>query len=296
MLGIALIVLFYLLVPLMDGIAKFLSADYPVVEIVWARYFFHLLILLPLVLLRHGGRALLPARPLAQLLRGGLLLASTILFFAAISEMPIADAIALVFVSPLVVTALSPFVLGEKVGPRRGAAVAVGFLGALVIIRPGLGVVQPAALLALAAGAIFGFYLLATRRLAGAAPPLVTLTYTALVGAVVMTLWVPAVWVAPTAAAGPLMIAMGALAASGHFLLIRAFEHAQATLLAPFAYVEIIGATAIGFFALGDFPDGWTWLGIAIIAASGIYISLREKRLEIHRPPPGDGPATAIQA
>ena len=296
MLGIVLIVLSYMVVPLMDGIAKFLSADYPVVEIVWARYFFHLLILLPLTVARHGPRALLPSRPLAQLLRGSLLLGSTIFFFAAISKMPIADALALVFISPLLVTALSPLVLGEAVGLRRGAAVAVGFLGALVIIRPGMGVMQLAAFWALGAGTLYGCYLLATRRLAGAAPPLVTLTYTALVGAIVMTLWAPFVWTPPTPAVWVWMIAMGALAASGHFLLIHAFEHAPAAVLAPFAYTEIVSATAVGFFAFGDFPDGWTWVGIAIIAASGLYISRRERRLkQLRRAPADDPPATAIQ-
>jgi drug/metabolite transporter (DMT)-like permease len=296
MLGVTFIVLSYALVPMMDGIAKYLSADYPVGQIVWARYFFHLAVLLPLVLLRHGGRALLPARPWAQVLRGALLLGSTILFFTAIAEMPIADALALVFVSPLVVTALSPLVLGERVGLRRGSAVVVGFLGALVIIRPGFGVLQPAALLALGAGCLYGSYLLATRRLAGAAPPLVTLTYTALIGAIVMSLWVPFVWQPPSLGAWAWMIAMGSLAASGHFLLIKAFEHAPATILAPFTYVEIIAATVVGYFAFGDFPDAWTWIGITIIAGSGLYILLRERKVKPGRPPSDDGPTTVVQA
>ena len=135
--GILLIVLSMSIVPLMDGLAKVLSARYPVVEIVWARYFFHLLYLLPIVVVRFGASALIPRHPLLQIFRGGLLLISTFLFFAAIAQMPIADALALVFISPLIVTALSPVLLGEQVGSRRWAAVWTGFIGALIIIRPG---------------------------------------------------------------------------------------------------------------------------------------------------------------
>jgi drug/metabolite transporter (DMT)-like permease len=288
--GIGLMVVAMSIVPLMDGVAKHLSADYTTLQVVWARYFFHLLILLPLVLWRYGRRALLPARPAVQLLRGGLLLASTILFFTAIASMPLADALALVFISPLIVTALSPLILGEHVGVRRWSAVLVGFLGALVIIRPGLGVFDPAALLAAGAGAVYATYLIATRKLAGSAPPLVTLAYTALLGAVVMTAVQPAVWIWPTPGDWAWMAGMGALAASGHFMIIKAFDHAPASVLAPFTYSEMAMATAVGFFAFGDFPDPLTWVGVAIIVASGLYISFRERKLG--RRPAGVRPGT----
>lgn len=277
--GILLIVLSMSVVPLMDGIAKLLSARYPVLEIVWARYFFHLLYLLPIVIMRYGPSALLPRHPSLQIVRGGLLLASTFLFFAAIARMPIADALALVFISPLIVTALSPVLLAEKVGSRRWVAVWVGFIGALIIIRPGFAAIDTGALLALAAGVIYAFYMIATRRLSGTAPPLVTLTYTALLGAVVMSALAPFQWITP----GPfdlfLMAAMGACAAAGHFLLIKAFEHAPASVLAPFGYSEIVMATAVGYVLFGDFPDTWTWFGIAVIIGSGVYVSFRERRL-----------------
>jgi len=158
-------------VPFMDAIDKQLSGHLPVLQLVWARYFFHFCLIFPVVMLRYGPRRMVPPRPLLQLLRGGLLLASTILFFAAIAEMPLADALALIFVSPLLVTALSPWVLGESVGPRRKLAVLVGFLGALLIIRPGVGAIQWPALLALGVGVVFGLYLLSTRRLAASARP-----------------------------------------------------------------------------------------------------------------------------
>lgn len=276
--GVALMLAAMMVVPLMDGIAKHLSATFSVAQVTWARYFFHLVILLPVVLWRHGAAALLLRRPVLQIARGGFLLGSTLLFFGAIAVMPIADAIALVFVAPLIVTALSPLVLGERVGIRRWLAVIVGFLGVLVIVRPGMSAFHWGMLLALGAGSIYAFYSLATRRLSGSAPPLVTLTYTALLGAVVMSAVVPFFWKTPTTTEFAWMVLMGAVAAAGHFLIIKSFEYAEASLLAPLGYSEIISATAVGYLAFGDFPDEWTWAGVAVIIASGIYVSLRERK------------------
>ena len=276
--GVALMLAAMMVVPLMDGIAKHLSATFSVAQVTWARYFFHLVILLPVVLWRHGAAALLLRRPVLQIARGGFLLGSTLLFFGAIALMPIADAIALVFVAPLIVTALSSVVLGERVGIRRWLAVIVGFLGVLVIVRPGMSAFHWGMLLALGAGSIYAFYSLATRRLSGSAPPLVTLTYTALLGAVVMSAVVPFFWKTPTTTELAWMALMGAVAAAGHFLIIKSFEYAEASLLAPLGYSEIISATAVGYLAFGDFPDEWTWAGVAVIIASGIYVSLRERK------------------
>ncbi len=276
--GIVLMLAAMAVVPLMDGVAKHLSANFAVLQVVWARYFFHLLILLPVVLWRHGASALLLRNPWPQIVRGGFLLGSTVLFFAAIAVMPIADALALVFVAPLVVTALSPLVLGERVGRRRWTAVSVGFVGVLVIVRPGLSAFHPGMLLALGAGTVYALYSLATRKLSGSAPPLVTLAYTAVLGAMVMSVVVPSVWSPPEAKDLVWMVLMGALAAGGHFLIIKSFEHAEASLLAPLGYSEIVMATVVGYLAFGDFPDAWTWVGIAIVIVSGVYVSLRERR------------------
>lgn len=271
--------------PMLDGIAKGLSARYPVAQVVWARYLFHLLALLPILLLRLPLRALVPERVGAQLTRGALLLASSWLFFTAIARMPLATALALFFVSPLVVTSLGSSLLGERVSRWRWVAVLVGFGGVLVILRPGGGVFQLAALLALAAGTVHGFYLLSTRRLAGSAPPLVTLAYTALVGAALMSVFVPFVWVPPSLVDLGLMLAMGVIAATGHFLVIKSFDYAPATFLAPIGYAEILGSTLVGFVGFGDFPDALTWLGIAVIVASGTFISLRDSGvLRLRRP------------
>lgn len=225
----------------------------------------------------------MPQRIGLQLLRGVLLVCSTFTFFLAVKFMPLADALALAFISPLVVTALSPFLLGEKVGVRRFSAVGVGFLGALIIIRPGTGMMHWAAFLALGAGCTYALYVVMTRKLAGSAPPIVTLVYGALFGALVTSSALPMAWKAPTPAEWAWMAAIGGCAACSHYLIIRAYEGAPASLLQPFTYVEIVMATILGFTWFGDFPDRWTWIGIAILVASGSYISIRERQLAIRR-------------
>ena len=276
--GILLMLLAMIVIPVMDGLAKVLTADYPIAEVVWGRYFFHLLYLLPVVIIRYGTSALLPRHMGLQITRGGLLLSSTIFFFAAIAEMPLADSLALVFIYPIIVTALSSILLGEKVGIRRWGAVTVGFFGALIIIRPGFNDIDPGTIYAISAGVIYALYVIATRKLSGSTQPLVTLTFTALLGAVIMSSWVPFEWVTPSSTDWYLMAAMGACAALGHFLLIKAIDHAPASILAPFGYSEIIMATIIGYVVFGDFPDITTWLGVGVIILSGVYISIREHK------------------
>ena len=278
------------LLPIMDGCAKLLSQSLSVYEITWARYFFHWIVLLPILFARYSWRAFTPAKMTMQLARSTILLVGTILFFFGLSYMPVADTLALFFISPLVATLLSALLLGEKVGPRRLVAVAIGFVGALIILRPGLGVFRWPALFALGSGLCYGFYAVATRKLAGTAPPLVTAGFTALVGAVVMSLSAPIYWVTPSLFQLSLMVVIGLIAAVGHYMVILAYERAQASLLAPFAYYEIVMAVAVGFVMFGDLPDRWTWLGIAVLAASGIYISLRERQLGLRRPPPDPNP------
>ena len=266
------------IIPVMDAAAKYLSDDFHTIQLVWARYFFHILLFLPFVLWRYRARLFNPSRPRLQVLRGAMLMTSTGLFFAAIALMPLADALAVVFIYPFIITALSPLVLGEGVGPRRWIAVATGFLGALIVIRPGVGVLSAGVPFAVAAGTIYACYVLSTRKLAGSDPPLVTLTFTGLVGAVVTTLVLPFFWETPEAGDWILMLLMGFCAAVGHLCIIIAHEKATASQLAPLGYSEIISATLLGFLLFDDFPDQLTWLGIAVIVGSGVYISVREGR------------------
>lgn len=277
LLGIALMLASVALLPVMDGFAKAMADSFAITQLVWARFLFQSLLIAPLALATSPRAMLRPSRLRLQIARGIGILVGTFLFFGAIRTMPIADALALLFIAPLIVTALSPLVLGEAVGVRRWSAVLVGFAGALVVLRPGLSVLQPGALLALGAGVSFAGYVLLTRRLSHAAPPLVTLAYTSLVGLLATSVVLPAVWVTPDGTQLAAMAAMGAIGAGGHYLMIRAFANAPAALIAPFGYAEIVTATIIGYYWFGDFPDGPTWLGIAILVASGVYISLRER-------------------
>lgn len=277
MLGIVLMLASVALLPLMDGLAKAMADTFAIVQLVWARFLFQSLLIAPLALASTPRELLRPRHLPLQLARGAGILVGTFLFFAAIRTMAITDALALLFIAPLIVTALSPLVLGEAVGVRRWSAVLVGFFGALVVLRPGLTALQPGALLALGAGASFAGYVLLTRRLSHAAPPLVTLSITSLFGLAATCAVLPWVWVTPTPMQFAAMAGMGAVGAAGHYLMIRAYEQAPAALLAPFGYGEIVTATIIGYFWFGDFPDGPTWAGLAILVASGIYISMRER-------------------
>jgi drug/metabolite transporter (DMT)-like permease len=276
--GILLLLGALAILPFMDAIAKHLSATFPLLEITWARFGFHFLVLVPILLARHRPTQLWPQRPALQILRGGLLMASTFCFFGGVSRMPLADTLAIFFISPLIVTLLAPAMLGEQVGIRRKTAVAIGFVGALVIIRPGLTVFQPAALFGIASGIIYALYSITTRKLAGTAPPLVTAAYTALFGAIGTSAAVPFVWRTPTPGELALMALMGLIAAVGHFLIVLAYRRAEASLLSPLSYSEMIAMVAVGYVVFGDFPDLWTVVGICILIGSGSYISIREHR------------------
>jgi len=210
-------------------------------------------------------------------LRAVLLITATFLFFASLKFLPIADALAIFFVQPLVVTALSPLINKEHVGPRRWAAVAVGFVGTLIIIRPGLGVMNPGSLLALASGTSLALYFLVTRRISGSQKAIVTTFHTNLLGGVITSVLVCFVWVTPTPTDWLLMVALAAIANIGHNFIVRAYDHAEASLLAPLAYTEMVTSTILGLIFFGDFPDAWTFVGVAILISCAIYISMRER-------------------
>jgi drug/metabolite transporter (DMT)-like permease len=272
--GIMLMFLAMQVVPIMDGIAKFLSMRYPVLEVVWARFFFHFLFMIPVVLWVHGPRGLVVNRPWLLLARGGLLLIATLCFFTAITEISIPSALSLLFVSPIIVTIASALLLGEQVGIRRWIAVLIGFVAVIIIFRPTIGSFHWASLLALGAGIAYAFYFLSTRWLTGRAPPRVMLIYQSMLGAVVMSITMFWVWVSPTPTDWILMAALGGIAAGGHYLIIKSFEFAEASLLAPYGFSEIIMATVVAYIGFGNFPDPWTWLGICLIIGVGIFLSL----------------------
>jgi drug/metabolite transporter (DMT)-like permease len=280
LLGIAFMLAAMAILPFIDVLAKYLGqAGVPILIVVWARALFGGLMTLPFALRVEGARAFVPQRPLHHLARAVLLFGATFLFFTALKHLPIADALAIFFVNPLVIVVLSALVLREKVGPRRWAAVAVGFLGTLIIIRPGMVEMNPGTLYALGAGVALGSYFVMTRAIAGAADAMVLTFQTSAIGAGLMTLALPFLWHAPTPVQWAMLAGLGVIATLGHVLITKAYEQAEASLLAPLAFTEIIMATVVGWWFFGDLPDNWTVLGVTILVASAIYISVRERRV-----------------
>ena len=277
-LGILLMLAAQVIMPLNDAMAKYLVAVLPALQVAWARFFFNAVLLVPLVVWRHGAGALRTSRPVVQLLRGVVLVVANLCFLFGVRHVPLADALALVFVTPLVVAALSAWLLGERVGPLQWGAILVGFAGALVIIRPGFSSLPPAAMLPLGAGVLYGVYLTLSRLLAASAAPEVTLAVTAMTGAAMLSLVAPFAWSWPTAWQWLLMVVVGAASGLGHMCITTAHIHAPASTLAPLTYLAIVTATIVGYLAFGDLPDWLTWLGMAIVVASGIFIWWCRKR------------------
>jgi drug/metabolite transporter (DMT)-like permease len=266
----------WVMLPIMDGFAKYLSADLPVLQITWARYFFTVAFTFPIMIFFYKNQLKLSDKPKLQFIRGLILLTANICFFYSISVISLAKALTLAFIAPLIVTAFSPVFLGEKVGFRRWLAVIIGFIGSLVVIRPGFVEINLASLAALGTGIMYGFYLIITRKLSTSDNPLLTLLLTGVVGAVIISCVMPFVWVQPSINQWSMMAAIGIFACIGHLFLILSLKYADASKLAPFSYFEIITNIIIGYYFFGDFPDNWTFLGLFIIVLSGIYISKRD--------------------
>jgi len=265
------------ILPFMDTIAKYLSSDLSFFQITWARYFFTVFFTLPFMFFFFRKNLTWTTQPKLQILRGLILFSANVLFFYSISVISMAKALTLAFVAPLITTALSPFILGEKVGVRRWSAVLIGFVGSLIVIRPGFIDFNLASVAALGTGFFYGIYLIITRKLHDSDNPLLTLLLTGVVGAVIGSFLVPIVWVNPTFNQWSLLALMGIFACVGHLFLILSLKYADASKLAPFGYFEIITNIILGYYFFRDFPDSWTFLGLLIIVSSGVYIFARER-------------------
>lgn len=261
----------------MDACAKTLIQTYPLVQVVWARYFFHVVFLAAVLAPRLRGLVVTERLGL-QLMRSLLLLVTTGLFFAGLQFVPLADASAIMLASPIVVTALATPLLKERVGPRRWMGVLAGCLGAAVIIRPGSEVMQLASLFTLGAACTYAFYQISTRFLSQSDPVLTTLLYSASIGALVTSVAVPFYWLAPAPGDWLLFMLLGLLGGIGHFAMIKSLTSAPAAVVVPFTYSNMIWATLYGFILFAELPDMWTVAGAAIIAGSGLYIFHREQR------------------
>lgn len=261
----------------LDATGKYLNFHMFTLQVVWARYFFAFVLALFISNPFKDPALMKTGRPFMQVGRSALLLLSTILNLIALRYLQLDEVLAILFATPFTVALLSVPLLGEKVGWRRWSAITVGFLGVLVITRPGFGGMHPAALLSGVGVICYAFYVIATRVLSRTDSSETTQFYTNMVGAVIMTAVVPFVWTRPDSMAiGGLMVLIGILGGTGHYLLILAHRLAPASALAPFIYTQMIWTTALGFLVFGDIPHRWTIIGGLIVVASGLYLLHRE--------------------
>ena len=275
--AILLVLLAMFLFTTTDGAAKYLAADMPPQQIIWVRYGVIVLILLPIIWRRRGEGLLRTGMPLQHVLRGLLLMVSGTIFIIALESLPLETATAIGFVSPFYVTALSIPLLGEKVGARRWAAVGVGFLGVLVILRPGGEAFQWAMLLPLTSSFCWALGLIITRRMRGSERALTILVYSSLVGWIASAPLALPVWRAPSGLEWSLLLLVGTFNALAQYLVIRAFMMASASLLAPFSYSTILWAVLIGAAVFGTLPDRPTVAGALVLVAAGLYVWHRER-------------------
>ncbi len=262
----------------MNATVKALSADMSTPQIVWGRYLVHFVIVLILLRGRVGG-VIRTTRPVIQMTRSLMIFGATVFNFLALRYLPLADVAAILFLSPIFVTALAAVVLREAVGLRRWTAVALGFTGALVILRPGFEAVHVAAFAAMACAGCYALYQITTRVVGEGAPALVSLFYASLIGTVVSTAALPWFWEMPTARGWVLLCCAGAFGAAGHLAMIGALARAEASFVTPFTYMQMIWATLVGYALFGNLPDVWTYAGAALIAGSGLYVLHRERAL-----------------
>jgi len=276
--GIAYALIGIAFMSVLDTLAKFLGESYGIVQIVFFRNFFGLLFLL-LVLRRSGGFAGLRTRnPLLHGLRAVFALLATFAFFIGLQFMPLAEAFTLAFVGPIFVTALSVPVLGEAVGRRRWSAVAVGFIGVVMILRPGMGTFRVEALLPLSAAFGYAMVMLLSRRLSREESAIGILFWTAVVGIIVTALALPADWTMPSGRDWALFILLGAAGSLTMYFMTLAYRHAPAAVIAPFDYTILLWGLLLGWLIWHELPDPGIWPGAAVLVGFGRYIIHRETR------------------
>jgi drug/metabolite transporter (DMT)-like permease len=271
-----------MLFPLLNASVKYLGQRYPIPELFWARYAGHVAYCLIAFLPRHGRALFATRRPGVQFMRSLLLFGASACYFLGLRTIDLPTASAITFVGPIIVTALSMPMLGERVGPRRWTAVMLGFLGALIIIRPGLQVAQWGAILVLMDAFFYAVYQILSRKVGSMDAAPVSITLSGCGGLVCASVILPfsAIRLPHSPLDIALFLTLGLWGLLGHFFVIKAVQWGRASIVAPVGYFELVGATLMGWLVFHDFPDGWTWVGAAVIVASGLYITYREHRLQ----------------
>lgn len=266
--------------PALNAGVKYLAADYHMAQIIWFRCVIHLALMVALFMPAMGRTLFATQRPWLQTIRSATQLVTFGLIWSALIWVPMTTVTMVLFTGPLILVVLSVPFLGEKVGPRRWAAVLVGFGGVLIVIRPGGDLAHWASFLALGGAFLYAIYQIQTRKLAGYDDPRTTAVYTILFAFVVTTIAVPFFWETPRTTVDWLVFAaLGILGGLAHYCIIKAYQFAEASLVGPFDYGQLIGAGILGYLVFGEVPDAWTWVGAAIIIASGLYIAHREARV-----------------
>jgi len=262
---------------------KFLLLRYPVVQVVWGRYAFHLLLAI-LVLAPHLKRIVRTANLKLQLLRSGFMLGATTFYFAGVQFLPLTEANAINFLTPILVVILAQPILGEEVGIRRWIGVGIGFIGAMIVVRPGSGLMDVAAGILMMSAFCNACYQLSTRKLGEVDSPLTTLLFTALVGTIGSSMAVPFSWQPMDVEGWLLMVTIGGFALVGHFALIKAFRLAPASTISPFSYSMLIWSALFGFLIFDQLPDYWAILGAVVIVIGGITILRTDRTKQKARP------------
>lgn len=283
-LGIGLMCAGMLSVTTQDTIGKYLGTlDLPVLSIVWGRYMFATLAMVVLLPFVNWRRMVVSKFPLIELLRGLFTTGATLMLITAVQFIGLAEAVGIALIAPLLITALAVPILGERVGWRRWAAVIIGSSGALLIARPGLGVMHPASLLVVGTAFCFAMYQCLTRKIAHREDPYAQLFYVNAIGALIMSVVVLFDWQTPSTEQLGWMVGMGSVALFSHFMIIYALTFAPSSVLAPFHYTQMLFATAIGFLVFGDLPDIWTFIGAGIVIGAGLFTVYRETRVRQQR-------------
>ena len=275
--GIALILASTVFLGASDVTAKYLSATLPSIEIAWIRFLVFALIMSPAMVPGSPLYALRSQRPGLQVMRGAALLGSSLFFISGLRFLPIAEASATGFVAPLFVTALSIVFLGETVGVRRWLATAVGLIGVLIILRPGTGAFHPAAFFPIVSALAWACTLIMTRMMSGRDHAITTMTYSSIVGVCILSALVRFVWVAPSWHDILFGIFIGLASTAGQWIVVLAFRYADASVLAPFSYTQLLWVSILGFVIFGEVPDIWTVTGAVFIVGSGLYTAHRER-------------------
>jgi drug/metabolite transporter (DMT)-like permease len=281
--GILLTLLAMGLFGCMDGISKFLVAHYPPTLVLWLRHVAAVPVAFLILARQHPTRLLRPRAPGLQLTRIVLLVVEMNLVLVAFRVMPLADTQAILAATPLLVTALSVPFLGERVGWRRWLACAVGFVGVLIVVRPGLGVLQPGAIVALVAACLYAIYNVLTRRVAALDPAETSFLLQITLAAVLLSFVGPFFWVTPAPAHWPLIVLQATLGAFGHLCLVQALAVTPAVVVQPFTYSLLLYEIGIGYLLFGDVPDMPTLFGASIVVGAGVYAAIRSHRRAMSR-------------